>query len=107
MAEVVYTIEGTTKDGKKVELTVKLKKFCRCKPSHPNCQKDAEPILEKKVKKLLSEIESKDLFWLENRVNPNFFVKVMEAVTEAMETVCITTRSDHLQGAEVLVKEIT
>ncbi len=100
-------MEGNTKEGKRVKLTIKLKKFCSCKPSHPECQKDAEPIVDKKVKKLLSEVESENLFWLEGKVNPNFFLRLMEAITEALETVCITARSDHLQGAEVLIEELS
>ncbi len=104
MAGVVFTVEGTTKDGKKVRLTVSLKKFCVCKPSHPNCQEDAKPLADEKLKKVLSQFESSELFWLDNKVNPNLFVKVMEMITEVLETVCITAKTDHLQGATVGVE---
>ncbi|NPB05175.1 MAG: hypothetical protein GXO08_02205 [Aquificae bacterium] len=104
MAAVVFTVEGTTKDGKKARVTVTLKKFCACKPTHPNCQEEAQRDLVPKVQKVLAEFSSDELFWLEGKVNPNFFVRVMEMVTEVLEAVCITVRSDHLQGADVKVE---
>ena len=106
MAGFVYQTEGTTRDGKKVKLTVSLKKFCKCKSSHLKCEEDIKPILERKLNEILSKESFENLFWLDGKVHPNFYVKIMEAVTEAMETICVTARSDHLQGAQVSLEAL-
>jgi hypothetical protein len=105
MAGVTFVSEGTTKDGKKVKLTVILKKFCRCKATHPDCENEAKKYADEKLKKLLKETESSQLYWLEGQINPNFFMRVMEVITEVLEDVCVTARSSHLQGAQVKIEE--
>jgi threonine synthase len=106
MAGVVFVAEGQTKDGKKFKVEVTLKKFCRCKPGKDNCQEEAKALAAEKLSQLLSHFESSQLFWLENQINPNFFMAVMEAVTEVLEDVCVTARSSHLQGAQVKVEPL-
>jgi hypothetical protein len=101
---VQFVIDGTTKDGKKVKVTVTLKKFCACKSSHPNCEEDAKKLAPEKVKPVLARWESNKILWLDNKVHPNFIIEVLEEITEVLEAVCVTARSEHLQGADVKVE---
>jgi len=104
---VVFTIEGRTKDGRKVKLTITLKKFCRCKSSlGDNCQEKAKEWAQEKIAPLLGRWEFNNLFWVNNQVNPNFFTEVMAELTEVLEAACVTARSDHLQGAQLKIEEI-
>jgi len=104
MAAVVLKAEGKTKDGKPVKIEVTLKKFCHCKPTHPECDKEAQKIAEFKLAEVLTEFNSDEIFWLEGKINPNFYVRVMEVVAEILEDVCVTARSTHLQGAQLKVE---
>jgi hypothetical protein len=105
MAGVTFTVEGTTKDGKKVKVEIILKKFCKCKPSlGENCIEKAKEWADQKIKNLLQKKESSELTWLEGKVNPNFFMEVMEEMTEVLENACVTARSEHLQGAQVNIE---
>jgi len=101
---VEFLIEATTKDGKKAKVKITLKKFCTCKGSHPNCEEDAKKLAPEKLKPVVSRWESEKIFWLDGKIHPNFVLEVLEELTEVLETVCITARSDHLQGATVDVE---
>ena len=100
---VELVIEGRTKDGKKATVKVVLKKFCQCKASHPNCEEDAKKLAPAKVMAVLEKWNSSDILWLDNKVHPNFYMEVLEEITEVLETVCVTAKSEYLQGAEVKV----
>jgi hypothetical protein len=102
MAGITFTAQGTTKDGKEAKVEVILKSFCKCKK--PNCEELAKQYAEEKYKQVLKEFESSQLFWLENQVNPNLVLRLMEKTTEVLEAVCLTVRSNHLQGAQVKVE---
>jgi len=101
---VQFVVEGTTKDGKKVKVTITLKKFCTCKSSHPHCEEDAKKLAPEKVKPVIGKWDTSQIFWLDNKVHPNFVMEVLEEITEVLETVCVTARSEHLQGADVKVE---
>jgi len=107
MAGVTFVAEGITKDGKKVKVEIILKKFCKCKSSlDENCQEQARAWAQQKIEELLKRKESSELTWLEGKVNPNFFMEVMEEITEVLESACVTARSEHLQGAQVNIEFI-
>ena len=101
---VSFEIAGKTKDGKEAKLKVTLKKFCQCKSSHPNCEEDAKKIAPEKLKPVLERWEAEKIFWIDNKVHPNFVLEVLEELTEVLEAVCVTARSEHLQGADVKVE---
>jgi len=98
---VELIIEGRTKDGKKATVKVVLKKFCKCKTSHPDCEGDAKKLAPSKVMPVLEKWNSSDIIWMDNKVHPNFYLEVLEEITEVLEAVCITAKSEHLQGAQV------
>ena len=101
---VTFEIEGTTKDGKRAKVIITLKKFCKCKPSHPNCAEDAKKLAPEKIKPVLARWESDKIYWLDDKIHPNFVVEVMEELTEVLEAVCVNAKSEHLQGAQVKVE---
>jgi hypothetical protein len=41
---------------------------------------------------------------MDGKLHPNFIVEVLEEITEVLEAVCVTAKSEHLQGADVKVE---
>ena len=101
---VEFLVEATTKDGKKAKVRITLKKFCACKASHPNCEEDAKKLAPEKLAPVVARWESEKIFWLDGKVHPNFVLEVLEELTEVLEAVCVTAKSEHLQGADVKVE---
>ena len=101
---VELVIPAQTKDGKNVTVKVTLKKFCQCKSSHPQCEEEAKKLAPQKVAPVVKRWESNDIFWMDGKIHPNFIVEVLEEITEVLEAVCVTAKSEHLQGADVKVE---
>ena len=101
---VALVVSSETKDGKKAKISITLKKFCQCKSSHPQCREDAQKLAPEKVSPVVARWESEKIFWQDGKLHPNFILEVLEAVTEVLETVCVTAKSEHLQGADVKVE---